>query len=303
VRVLVYEDLQGTGPAGSSPARVEAILQSVVTRTQTDAHGLVTAVYLMRHRVGWGGCLVSSRPVGTDRLTHGAGRWRFVRHFPPPPNLPNQFALIRLAFDAEHLRAGKRVIHDRYGWRFECADFEAHLAWLFAHELHHFRRHHLGLHAGEGEHSANAWALEKVRRMGFAATGARQSVRSRRRGRSAASAPGADPQFRVQVQALAACLDRVELLALRQWIDDRLTALQDPTGPGAIADHCERLRRLPDGAEVLIIHDSRGRYAGQRAVKLQTPRRGTVRLIIRTADGREWRYPMAWLKVPDHEHP
>ncbi len=130
--------------------------------------------------------------------------------------------------------------------------------------------------------------------MGFAVTGEREHRRRRHRAAATGEAPGGE--LRLQIQALAASLGREDLVALRQWLDERLADLDRSERPEAAPDHCERLRQLPVGAEVLILHDNRGRYTGQRAVKIQTPRRGSTRLIIRTADGLEWRYPMAWLK-------
>ena len=49
------------------------------------------------------------------------------------------------------------------------------LAFLYAHELHHFRRYHLRMHRGEGEQSANRWALNYVISLGFRVTGSRNS--------------------------------------------------------------------------------------------------------------------------------
>lgn len=77
-----------------------------------------------------------------------------------------------------------------------------------------------------------------------------------------------------------------------------------PRKTAALNPHAALLRALPKGAALVITHDTGPkRYLGQPAIKLHTPRRGKTRIAIRTADGREWYWPMNWLALPQQAAP
>ncbi len=112
MRVFVYSDIPGLGPNSETACRAASIIQSVTDRSSTDHRNLVVALYLVPERIGWCGCLVSTRCVDRERADWAGGKWRFVRRFPLPDGLPAEFPLIRLAFDEEWLRKGQRVLDD-----------------------------------------------------------------------------------------------------------------------------------------------------------------------------------------------
>lgn len=131
--------------------------------TTTDTENLVVAVYLTRGKQ-WAGHLLRN-PVTPERFSRKRGRWAFTRTFQTPKALPERFALIRLKLG---MQAGGKSFADAYGWSYRCGDFYFDgVANLFAHELHHYRRWHLGLHPRESEHSANRWALARAKEAGF----------------------------------------------------------------------------------------------------------------------------------------
>jgi len=73
-----------------------------------------------------------------------------------------------------------RTERDIYDWEFHYATQADHLAVLFAHELHHFRRYHLGMHPREGEHGANQWAIKHAKAHGFQAEGRRLPIKKKK---------------------------------------------------------------------------------------------------------------------------
>lgn len=140
------------------------VLQRIAEGTNTDE--LVVAVYFLKDRNMWRGELVSCKPVAKEAFAaHARRHWYFVKWFPVPDDLPEMFAFIRIALGLRLSREGP--VRDRAGALLKFRRFEDHLAFIFAHELHHFRRHHLGLHPGQGELSADRWAVEHVSRLGY----------------------------------------------------------------------------------------------------------------------------------------
>jgi hypothetical protein len=186
----------------------------------------------------------------------GRGHWDLTRRFSAPEDLPERYKLIRMRLDPD-LEAFPRTERDGYHWLFAYRSFSDQVATLFAHELHHFRRHHLNLHPREGEQSANRWALETVLRLGFSVEG--RPVRRPRK-----------PQTKF----------RTLLPGLRRW-----------------ADPHRRLKSLKAGARLLITHDPRGDYEGQITFLIRPARANAKRVVLRTPDGKTWRWPMAWVKA------
>ncbi len=151
-----------------------SILEKVASSSNTSE--LVTALYLGRgHHHNRGTAYVRKWMTPSNFITK-RGKWALTHQWALPVNLPDKFKLIRIRLDGENRLYPKKEL-DTYGWIFEYETFYDHLATLFAHELHHFRRYHLNLHPGEGEHSANRWALAHAQNIGFRVNGERQPLR------------------------------------------------------------------------------------------------------------------------------
>lgn len=147
---------------------------------QTDTSDLVVVLYLEPGRFRTRGTAYVRRWMRPGQFLPSHGNWKGVRLFGIPADLPDRYKLIRLRLE------GKRSCYpltetDIYGWECLYPDFETHLAHLFAHELHHFRRYHLGLHPGEGEHSANQWALHHIQTLGYTVKNRRIRKRQKRK--------------------------------------------------------------------------------------------------------------------------
>lgn len=139
---------------------------------------LIVANYLLQQN-SWSGGIAFARDWLTPRqFISQRGRWKFTQKFGVPLDLPDAYKLIRLHFGIKNLAYPLRQI-DRYGWELSYASFTDHIAFLFAHELHHFRRFHLGLHAREGENLANKWALERVQQLNFKVNGGKLAMPAR----------------------------------------------------------------------------------------------------------------------------
>lgn len=138
----------------------------------TDTSDLVVSCYFLKHSAWSGGSAYVRAWFEPENFRTGRGKWKFTSRFPTPENLPPRYKLIRLLVLKQMFTWRFPVkIKDGYGWEFEYQNLDGYLALLFAHELHHFRRFHLGLHPGEGEKSANRWALEQVQKLGFSVSG------------------------------------------------------------------------------------------------------------------------------------
>ena len=160
---------------GSSEEEVQEVLGSVARGTPAEA--LVTCVYLLRRSRSWRGVYYRLWQ-DPDSFLARRGHWGISTRFETPADLPRRYRLIRVLLGAR-LTYPMRA-RDRSGFEHSYQSFRDHLADLFAHELHHYRRYHLGLHPREGEVGANRWALKRVRSLNFAVEG-RQLPRQRHR--------------------------------------------------------------------------------------------------------------------------
>lgn len=145
----------------------------------TDTSDLVVAIYFCSSNALTRGSAFVQSWLDRNAFRTSRGCWSFTRTMAIPDNLPDRYKLIRLRFDPS-IDAYPRSETDRYGWTFKYDTFFDHLALLFAHELHHFRRYHLRMHAGEGEQSANRWALHHVQRLGYCVKGNKRKIPDRR---------------------------------------------------------------------------------------------------------------------------
>ena len=230
-------------------------LHSVAETTETDA--LVVALYLIPGANKNRGTAFVQTWMSAADFVPKRGKWIFAKKWGTPPDLPPTFKLIRMRLDASTGLYPKTEI-DKYGWEFRYETFTHHLATLFAHELHHFRRYHLKLHPKEGENAANRWALKHAQSLGFRVQG--QKLRPQKRRRS-----------------MTAHLKKRRILF----------------------DPYASFRKLKTGDQLWIAHDPKRKYTGETVSVLRSIRSNSKRIVIQTADGRIWRWPMRWLKIVD----
>jgi hypothetical protein len=240
--------------AGLSVQGIIRLLENVAVGT--DTRDLVVVLYLLPGIHRSRGTAYVRRWMTAREFQTGRGRWGFTRKYPVPRDLPAKFKLIRMRLDPAP-GTFPRTERDGYRWLFQYRSFSDQLATLFAHELHHFRRHHLGLHPHQGEHAANQWALQTVRRLGYAVEGKRIPA----------------------VKKAEAGILRL-FPKIRKWTDPY-----------------SRLRGLKIGTRVVIVHDPRGRYRGEVTTLVRSVRSNSKRVVIQTSDGKIWRWPMAWIKL------
>jgi len=217
----------------------------------TDTRHLVTALYLLPGQNQNRGTAYVRHWYSRKNFTTQRGKWNFTAKWPDPDDLPDRFKLIRMRLDS-HPSLYPKIELDTYGWRFTYETFHDHLATLFAHELHHYRRYHLGLHPGEGEQSANRWALEQVQKAGFRVMAEKQPARQKKR--------------------------RINWKKKFPFLDPYLN-----------------YRHLKPGDQLIIAHDPRKQYGGQTVEVIRPIRTNSKRMVVRTRDGKTWRWPMNWL--------
>jgi hypothetical protein len=143
-----------------------------------DTTDLVVSVFLTARGRDWGGQALAGRwstPAGFF-----SPRWPRRRRpsFARPDDLPARYKQIRIHCGGD-VPAYPCTHTSRYLFTWRFPTFADHMAHLFAHELHHYRRYHLGLHPGEGEASAERWAYRHLKGLGF-----RTELAGRRRRRA-----------------------------------------------------------------------------------------------------------------------
>ena len=178
MKAFVFSNPASLRRTGTTEKRLLDVLSLV--SENTDTHDLVVALYIIpgahRHR----GTAYAREWMTPKGFITRRGHWSITSRWDIPDDLPSRYKLIRMRLDGDR-RKYPRVERDRYGWEFRYANFTDHLAALFAHELHHFRRYHLGLHPRKGEHSANRWALEHTHNLGFDVEAKRLPIQRRKR--------------------------------------------------------------------------------------------------------------------------
>lgn len=160
-------------------SEIESVLQRL--SETSDTTDLVVSLYFSNnlnhhHR----GRAYVSQWMKPEQFTTLRGYWQFTRKWSVPDDLPMQYKLIRMVLNADPKAYPKKEF-DIYGWQFKYESFKDHLALLFAHELHHFRRYHLNLHPREGENKANQWALEQCQKLGFKVNGQKVLVKTKKK--------------------------------------------------------------------------------------------------------------------------
>jgi hypothetical protein len=269
-------------------------LKTIANTTVTN--DLIVALYVVRKTSWTGGAAYVQQWVTPKQFCAIRGKWTFTGRFGVPADLPPKFKLIRMLLRGD-INQYPLTERDRYDWEHCYATFEDHLALLFAHELHHYRRHHLGLHPRGGEHSANLWAVELVQQLRFNV----QSRRIRRR------KPKVKPR-RLNIAELFNPLASTEhgnlptfsdSTAWQKIVMNASSHVQTKTPEQLMASqqpHFERLRRLPLGTKLLVAYDPTGRYQGKLVRLIRPMKRNSVRIVVETSDGKKWRWPMAWLE-------
>ncbi len=221
----------------------------------TDTSALIVALYLLPGVNKTRGTAYVHKNLTPQNFTTGQGKWAFTKKFIIPDDLPATYKLIRLRIDSSSKRY-PYIEKDIYGWEFFYPSFIDHLTTLFAHELHHFRRYHLHLHPGQGEQSANKWAVQHVQSLGYRVKA--RKVRKRKR-----------KNF-----SYSSILKKFPLL-----------------------DPYSDFRHLKTADKVRIKHDPNNKYINQ-SVTVQRPiRSNSRRLVIKTRDGKNWRWPMEWIEI------
>ncbi len=219
----------------------------------TDTSDLVLSNYILS-RYSWSGGIAYARNwLTADKFVTRHGRWKFTSLFKIPKDLPNAFKLIRMELGIRRL-SYPLCQFDRYGWKLTYESLLDHVAFIFAHELHHFRRYHLGLHPHEGENSANQWALDRLHRLNFHVNGTKLIQPNRR----------------------------------------RISALRFAA---KLLDPFKRYRSLTAGDRVMIQYDPKGYYQGHIVPVIRPVRSNSRRVVIETADGKQWRWPLEWIAL------
>ena len=163
MRLLIYSSPGAFTAFQTDRARVEGVIRRIANGTST--RGLVVTVHLAADGSGWNGGFYA-KDIPRKLLLDMRGPWRTAHASGIPPGLPEKFPMIEIYMGAKGARYPS-VDYNLNGFRMWCRSFHAHLGYIFAHELHHYRRYKLGLHRGEGEKSADKWAAGRVCEVGY----------------------------------------------------------------------------------------------------------------------------------------
>jgi hypothetical protein len=278
---------------GASARDLQKVLERLAV--ETDTADLVVAVHLVRRSSWSGGTAYVRQWVRPAAFYARRGKWRLADSWQVPAELPERFKLIRLLLPDDGAAYPLTEL-DRYGWQHRFGRFSDHLAFFFAHELHHFRRFHLDLHPGEGEHSANAWAEAHCRNLGFAVESMRMPrKRAKKMGRSGPTfwqvlnpvdfLPAAQASLLwrgsstlLGMAARLGCRDK------KKYIADKML-------------HIQHFGQTAPGAQIWVTFDPNRRYLHKPVRLVRLLRRPSLRAVIETEDGKIWRWPIAWLSL------
>ena len=251
MKVYYFADTDWKNNLKISTNDLTDVLTDIASDTNTE--DLVLALYLIRNKFASSGIAYVQNWLTPKQFITYRGRWNITKNFSTPDNLPEKYKLICLQFGTDYLQYPLRQ-QDRYGWEVSFKTFIDHFAFLFAHELHHFRRFHLKFHPREGENSANKWALQTVKELGFAVAGEKLSIKKKR--------------------------------SIAQRIQSKF-----------YIDKFKKFRQLDQGDRLLINYDPQGRYQSEAATVLRPIRKNSRRIVVKTNDGKHWRWPLEWVAV------
>jgi len=252
MKIYYFSDTEWKQKLRHTKSELTEIFNQIANGTNTDM--LVVATYLLGKSSSSGGIAFARDWLTDKQFLSFRGRWKFTQEFSIPHDIPETFKLIRLHFGIKNSKYPLCQI-DRYGWKLTYSSFRDHLAFLFAHELHHYRRYHLRLHHGEGENSANRWALYRLNQLNFQIEGFKLPRGNKKKN-----------------------ISRL----VQQHI---------------IFDPYKKYRSLHSGDKLLIKYDPRGHYQGEIVAVVRPIRKNSRRIVVETADGKLWRWPLEWIAI------
>ncbi len=250
MKIYIYSDTSFKRCVGVNSEQMTDVIERISATTDTD--GLINSIYLINQNSMSGGIAYVRNWRSPAQFVSSRGRWKFTKKFPLPDDLPDQFKLIRLLFGLKKLTYPLQQ-QDCYGWDLHYQSFLDHFAFLFAHELHHFRRYHLNMHEREGENSANKWAISTVKEFGFKVEGSKVKNNRKKQNRRG------------------------------KWTTTRLF------------ENYKKFHDLDAGDKLIIKYDPSGRYQNQVASVIRPIRKNSRRIVVKTKDGKNWRWPMDWV--------
>jgi hypothetical protein len=104
------------------------------------------------------------------------------------------------------------------------------------------------------------------------------------------------PEKVAEVQEAASALSLPDLQKVRNWLDLREAEFLAMPSRQCMDVHMRRMHCLTRGAWVRIRFDPDADYEGEVALVLESPASDAEHMEIRTADGKVWEWPMAYLE-------
>ena len=219
MKAYVFSDDSALEKVKTTADAIRSLLEQVAE--DTDTKDLVVAVYLTNRDKHWRGEAIAELQAREEFCT-ARGWWSCNARFGTPSDLPDKFHIIRLSFGLRLVRYPRKSwCPEHWAWRWNT--FQAHLACLFAHELFHYRRFHLGLDPGAGEVAADRWSLSRMREIGLDVTGQPPRRRKRRRTKPSTYVPTMVPRpaLLLRIKRIAARLSPGDLRELAAWTQRR----------------------------------------------------------------------------------
>ena len=306
MQIHVFRDADVGGDPIYSVEQTKSSLERIAETT--DTRELVVAIYLLARRKDWFGHFVNTWRTPSSFVS-GLRKWSFTREFGTPRELPEKFRLIRVAIEVP--REYPRTETDRYGWKFRYEGFQDQLAELFAHELHHYRRYHLGLHPNEGEQSANKWGAHRAADAGFGVKVEhvhRRQRRCRPKKKKTSIPEQEKPRLVNRLKLMAARLCADDLAELQKWIWTRQNRISQEWQRLELEQHEGQLKQLPAGAPIMIrmARTSSARleqYVDTKAKKVRNLKSGSHNMLVEAFDGTLLSWPMCRIELYDDSVP
>lgn len=296
MQVYIFDEDKSLERLGTEETSVLQLLGLVAKGTDTT--DLVVAAYFRSTTNVWFGSAFSLQQT-RDSFIVNKGKWAFARLFGIPDDLPAQYKLIRICFGCKRTRwprweRGKHL-------RLRFSSFTSQLAHLFAHELHHYRRFHLGLHGRELEIGADRWALRRCEEIGLGITVTEHKSKRARQPSDTMNkddfVPKENPQLLSRMRNMMTHLSIKDLdmlvsvaLKRKRTLSDRIQHIEVKT------NWEETLKRFAPGTRHKVIEA--GKYpelVGRIAIVTHKPRRNSGRVRIEI-DGKKWKWPRNWLE-------
>jgi hypothetical protein len=254
LRIITYTSPAALKAVSMDRSRIEGLLRRVAEATDTT--GLIVITEVSSRNAGWGGSFCM-REVTPERLARMKGVWREAHSSGVPPGLPSSFRLIEMRIGSRGEKY-PRIEYNRNGFKLWFKDFSAHLAYLFAHELHHYRRYCLDMHPREGEKSADRWAAARANETGYSMNLVAVKIRRRTKRRSR----------------------------------------RRPAGPIAMSEtDWNEIKNLPSGSPVCVTRTDNRKLPVGTMVQFIRPMRASYRALVRDPAGDERLVPIEWLRV------